>query len=163
VVYSPLELIVPGLQALPDGACTDQVTPLLKSPVPVTVAVNCTCAPMVTGPVGVTVTLVIAGPVGPVLMGVPALPPPPQPVAAKLSAVPINSAEAQARFLTQQIRRRLSIRQVPRAKPSVIFQAPFIAYILPRLARFVGVFLRRHLRQRRSSVTFSEWKSPSET
>jgi hypothetical protein len=35
-------LIVPGLKVLPDGGCTAHVTPLLKSPVPATVAANCT-------------------------------------------------------------------------------------------------------------------------
>jgi hypothetical protein len=79
---------------------------------------------------GLTVTRVIEGPE---LMGVPALPPPPQPVATRLSPVPINSADAQARFLTRQIRKRSSNRQVPRAKPPVIFQALFIALHLTAL------------------------------
>jgi len=33
--------MVPGLKALPGGPSNDQVTVLLKLPVPVTVAVNC--------------------------------------------------------------------------------------------------------------------------
>jgi hypothetical protein len=54
--------MVPGLSVLPVGAATDQVTPLLKLPVPVTVAVNCTCVPMM-AVFGVTVIVEIVGPV----------------------------------------------------------------------------------------------------
>lgn len=39
--------MVPALNALPDGAATDQATALLKLPVPVTVAVNWTWVPIV--------------------------------------------------------------------------------------------------------------------
>jgi hypothetical protein len=51
--------MVPGLNVLPVGAATDHVTALLKLPVPVTAAVNCTCVPMV-AMFGVTVMAVMA-------------------------------------------------------------------------------------------------------
>jgi hypothetical protein len=53
-------VIVPALNALPDGGVTAQVTPVVKFPVPVTVAVNCCDVPMMTGEFGVTVIPVIA-------------------------------------------------------------------------------------------------------
>jgi hypothetical protein len=56
-------VIVPALKLLPAGGATVHVTPVVKAPVPVTVAVNCCDVPMITGVVGVTVIPVIAGPV----------------------------------------------------------------------------------------------------
>ena len=61
MVYKPLVLIVPALNALPGGPNTDHVTALLKVPVPTTVAVNCTCVPM-TAMFGDTSIEVIADP-----------------------------------------------------------------------------------------------------
>jgi hypothetical protein len=40
-VYSPASLIVPTPDVPPDVPLTAQETPVLKAPVPVTVAVNC--------------------------------------------------------------------------------------------------------------------------
>jgi hypothetical protein len=64
-------LSVPGLKLLPEGPANDQVTPVLKLPVPATVAVNWTCVPMVAvAGLGVTVTDVMAGPVDVVKLAV---------------------------------------------------------------------------------------------
>ena len=101
VVYRPAAVIVPGLIALPDGAAIDHVTPLLKLPVPATVAANCTCVPMM-ALFGVIAIEVIVGPEG---GGVIAVPPPPPPQAeinrlipipektAKLSLMPLTSPQ----------------------------------------------------------------------
>ena len=57
-----VEVSVPGLRLLPEGAARVQVTPLLKLPVPATVAVNCNWVPMVAvAGLGVTLTEVIDG------------------------------------------------------------------------------------------------------
>ena len=61
-VYRPLDVMVPGLSVLPDGAATDQVTPELVTLEPLTVALNCCVEPIVTGAgLGVTTTEVTAG------------------------------------------------------------------------------------------------------
>ena len=99
VVYRPAAVIAPGLNELPDGAAIDHVTPLLKLPVPATVAANCACVPMM-ALFGVIAIEVIVGPDG---GGVIAVPPPPPPQAeinrlipipektAKLSLMPLTS------------------------------------------------------------------------
>lgn len=47
VMYSPAKLSVPGLRLPQERQLSAQVTALLKLPVPVTVAVNCCCVPII--------------------------------------------------------------------------------------------------------------------
>jgi hypothetical protein len=98
-MYSPVELSVPALKELPVGPESDQVTPVLKLPVPATEAANCTCVPMVAEP-GVTVIDVMAGPAGVgVGLGVPELPPTPQPVKSRPILPQIDTLQYQPNLL----------------------------------------------------------------
>jgi hypothetical protein len=75
------------------------VTPVLKLPVPVTAAANCTCVPMV-AVVGVTVMDVIVGPVGAIgCVGV--FPPPPQAASVSASALAISTAACEFPFFIE--------------------------------------------------------------
>jgi len=97
VVYRPVAVTVPGLIEFPDGAATDHVTPLLKLPVPATVAANCTCVP-ITALFGDTAIEVIVGPEGGGVVAVP--PPPPQAEINRLIPIPEKTANLSLILLT---------------------------------------------------------------
>jgi hypothetical protein len=121
--------MVPGLKMLFGGADTDQVTALLKLPVPETTGVNCCCAPIiVVAGLGITETVVIVGPL--VMVVVEPAPPPPQPATKRLKPIIIHPAACQPNFLIQ----KLLICRKDRSKPAVaICKAVSISYHLTGL------------------------------
>jgi hypothetical protein len=83
-----------------EGANADQVTPLVKLPVPVTVAANCNVVPMVTAAgFGVTFTEVMVGCAG---GGVDIEPHPPQAVIVRVKSGPAQTAAEQPSLITGQ-------------------------------------------------------------